>query len=603
MNQIAIRHIIRSLALLPVLFAVLVLASCSMMTDDEPDGPGNAAGSNPDYSISIRISAGAQPGGTRSVLPEEFGTNIENTIDLSDLKILVFDESRVLKDIWFEDGSAPGNVKLEPIGLGDYLISSKLDGHDYSLASRFSVVALANWRSLEESTPIDLKIGLTKYEELADRAFLVNNGNSGEAWVPTEESLIPMFGVLYTTLAGYSTSIYNEGNPMDLGTINVLRSVAKIEIVDLASNDKVEITSIELNRRNCRGFLTPRIFDYKNTHQVTSANIPGSGGTGVAMSPIPTSTPLRFHKKGNVYEVYVPEMELNETIESRMCIDVNIVYNNYRETRKIVFAPYNSEGQPVIPSGGWPDEWKALLRNHIYRFTISSITADPYILLTVDVQPFSCVNLLPQLGLERTDDGYIVVRDRDGNIIKYIRPNGVVLTFEEDNRWPYLGTFMGVFDGTKRVLIGYFADGRSIIFNYNSDEYDPENVTEHLESWEIYSKPTLKYDDGKTIPEHLEETFCFKDYANDGTTEGTIRKAYTHTVLDDKGRVIEEYLYPSLEDFWSHYNTKEPHEVCERIKLADYTGIRYGDKVVTYYDESGNVTCTLTVQGNKETYE
>lgn len=591
MIQIITRHISRNLAMLPALIMALALAACG----NEPD-PSVDTVSTPDYSVSVRISAGAQSE-TRA-LPEEFGTPIENTININNLKILVFSQEGTLKDILFDNGTPGENITLKEISLGEFVLTGKLDDTKYSKSDRFSIAALANWAPHQEGDPLNLEEGVTKYSELADKTFLLNYGDPEPevSWCPANNSLIPMFGVLYTSLTGYSNSIFNEGNPMNLGTINVLRAVAKIEIIDLASNDVVKVTSIELNKRNRRGFLTPNIFDYKNTQQVVESNIPNKS----SLKPLSSTTPLRFSKNGNVYVAYVPEMALGETILSRSFIDVNIVYNNYHETRQIVLAPLDDEGQPTIPTSGLTPEWKALLRNHIYRFTLNSITADPNIELTVDVQPFSCVSLLPQFGPERTEDGYIVVRDQQGNIIKYIRTDGSELTFKEDNRWPYLGTFMGVFDSTKRVLIGYFPDGRSIIFNYSSNKFNENNIYENLQSWEIYSTPTLKDMNGNIIPEHLEETFCFKDYENSSTSGGTIRHAYTHTMLDQEGRVIEEYRYDTLQDFQQH---KENSADYSRKKLADYTGYRYGDKVVRYYNEAGGLICTLTVVGNTETFE
>lgn len=397
MIQINFRHIFRNLAWLPALLMVLTLASCGNGSD--PEDPSVDTGPVQDYAVSIRISAGAQPS-TRA-LPEEFGSIIENTIDLQKLKILVFDENRILKDIWFEDGTPADNITMTEIGLGDYVLSGKLDDTRYNTASRFSIAALVNWRPLQESEPLELEIGTTRYSDLADMAFILNPDETKESWCPTDDSLIPMYGVLYTALTGYSTSIYNEGNPMDLGTINVLRAVAKIEIVDVASNSDVQVKSITLTRRNCRGYLTPLLFDYQNTHQVVAPNIPGNGGSGIAMSPVVSDSPLLFRKRGNVYEAYVPEMALGSTLPSRTLIDVNIDCLGFEETRYIALAPYNNEGQPFFQDTGLSSEWKALLRNHIYRFTLASITAESDVKVIVDVVPYRGCILDPSFGLER----------------------------------------------------------------------------------------------------------------------------------------------------------------------------------------------------------
>lgn len=593
MYQNIYRHIARYYAMLPALIMVLALTACGH--DAEPADPSVDSGNNPGYSVSIRISAGNQTT-TRSQLPEEPGKGYENSIDLNDLKIIVFDEKGVLKDIWFRDGTAIGDARLlqmnEP---GEYLLSSKLDTERYSLSSKFKVVALANWSFHEESSPVQLLIGSTRYEELAEKAYLLNHNNPSQTWIPAENTLIPMFGLLNADISGYSKSQYSEINPMNLGVIHLLRSVVKIEVIDNSNDADVDITSVSLKKRNTRGFLTHEILEYKgNTQQVEAANIPDN--------PQYDDTELVFCKTDNGFVAYVPEMALGATLDERACIDVTIRHHNINEVRQLTLAPY-SNGKPGLPTDDMP-EWKALLRNHIYRFKIRSIPVETGLDLTVEVQPYSNVDLLPDFGLERTEDGYIVVRNSKGEVIKYIRPNGETLTFKEDNSWPYLGKFMGVFDSTKRVLVGYFDDGRSIIFNYKSDDYDPNNKLKNLESWEIYSSPNLKVD-GKLIEEHLCETFCFVDYLYDEDYEeagdGVVLKhKYTHTVLDNKGRVIEEYWYATLEDFQNHKNENATYS---RKTLAEYTGKPYGDKTVKYYDDKGNLVCTLKVTGDTETYE
>lgn len=579
----------------PMVAVMLLIGMLSACSNDTPV-PSVTPDTGSDFAVSIHLTAGDQ-NSTRSVLPEEFGTSIENKVNLNDLKVLIFDENNILKEILYDNGPASDNVELIQTGAVDYVLTTKLDSGDYTIDSKFSIAALVNWSSLEESS-VTLEIGTTKLEDLKELTYLLNSDDPEYSWVPEDDSLIPMFGVLHTTLKGYSNDIFNQGNPMDLGTVNLLRSVVKIEIIDNSESEIVEITSIELNKRNTRGYLLPTLYKGINTNQVNSPNIPVEAG--VTNPAGYTATGLKFKRTDNKYVVYIPERKLADNIADRLDIVVNIRYNNFDDKRYIALAPYDENKNPYKPNDGWPDEWKALLRNHIYRFIINSITADPNLDLVVDVQPFSNVELSVDLGLERTEDGYIIVRDSNGNIIKYIRTDGSILTLGEDNRWPYLGTFMGVFDDSKRVLIGYFPDERSIIFNYTSMELNPDDVYEYLESWEIYSSPKLKRADGTTIPQHLEETFCFIDYYNDGVnSDEIIKHKYTHTLLDDKGRVIEEYRYNTLKDFQHH---KETNSEDNRIKLADYVGDRYGDKTITYYTESGDIKCRLKIIGGKEEY-
>lgn len=594
MNKKLLQNILTQIPMMAFVLFIGMLSACS----NDFHEPNPDTGEVSDYDVSIHLTAGNQSL-TRSILPEEFGTAIENKVNLGDLKILIFDDNDILKDILYNDTPAADNVKLIQTGAVDYVLTAKLDHARYPADSKFAVAALVNWGPLEYS-PVNLEIGSTQLDDIRRNTFVLNNEGADTSWMPEGESLIPMFGVLYTSLKGYSNDIFNQGNPMDLGTVNLLRSVVKIEVIDNSNDEGVEITSIVLVERNTRGYLLPEIRKGVNTGQVTSSNIP-SGDIGMLNHAGYTSTHLEFTKEGNKYVVYVPEMRLSDDLEERMDIVVNIRYHDFDDTRLIALSPYDENRKPYKPADGWPDEWKSLLRNHIYRFTINKITADPALDLIVDIQPFSNVNLWVDLGLERTEEGYIIVRDQNGNILKYIRTDGSELTLKLDNSWPYLGEFMGVFDSSKRVLIGYFInDNRSIIFNYSSDDFDETHIYENLESWEIYSSPNLRYADGTPIPEHLEETFCFIDYYNDGVNSNEIIKhSYTHTTLDDKGRVIEEYRYVTLEAFQNH---KTNNSEDNRTKLADYTGNRYGDKTITYYKENGDIKCQLKVTGNTEEY-
>lgn len=585
---------------IPVAGALLAIGMVSACSNDTslPDLP---PAEPSDIAVSIYFTGGST-NDTRTSLPEIIGASLENKIDLGDLKVLIFDDTDTLKEILY-DGAPADNVNLLQTGAVDYVLSATLDPTKYSLTDNLSVGVLTNWNSMQEET-VSLQPGETTISDLRNKTFLLNPpAAAGEtptvSWVPAENNLIPMFGLLYTTLKGYSTPLFNPGHPMDLGTVNLLRSVVKIEIIDNSDAENVEITSIQLNGRNTKGYLPPDLDEKKNTDQITSPHIPGASTSIWSYDAGFTSETIVFNKEGNRYVAYVPEIRLAQELNDRNQIRVNIRYNNFDEQRYIMLAPYDEQRNPYKPAGEWPDEWKALLRNHIYRFTINSITADPKLDLTVDVQPFSCVDLSVDLGLERTEDGYIVVRNSKGEIVKYIRTDGSILTMEKDTRWPYLGTFTGVFDSSKRVLIGYFDDGRSIIFNYSTDELDFNDVTKYLDSWEIYSSPTLT-ENGRLIPEHLQETFNFVDYYNDGSEgDSIIKHAYTHIQLDDQGRVVEEYWYATLADFQHH---KENNAEYTRTKLADFKGERYGDKVITYYNETGGIICQIKVTGENEEY-
>lgn len=432
---------------IPMILSVMVIGVLAACSNDDPAAP--YIDPDEDINMSFRISAFSESA-TRSDLPEEFGTQIENRIDTNDFAILIFDDTdpnRRLLEILYIDGSAAGNARLTTLGFGEYMINVKLDPNKYSTASRFSIVAIANWRSMRESDEeIALVEGVTELNDFYNYTYRLNQdaeepSDGTTSWIPTDNSLIPMYGLRHCSLAGYSTALYNEANPMDMGTVNLLRSLVKIEIINNSDNPIAEILDISIRNCNTRGYLAPYLDNAEDSRQVTSPYIPTA--TGEYNPAGFTTAPIKFVKEGNKYIAYVPELDLAEenSLDERKIIDVTVKYELVTEVRHICLAPHDAAGQPYYPSTGLSDEWKALLRNHIYRFTINAITIHAN-LLTVDVQPYAGVFLDPYYGLDR---------DENGNIITNRYPDGTYDIIENNTIYRK--------DTDGHTILKYFSDG------------------------------------------------------------------------------------------------------------------------------------------------
>lgn len=560
---------------------LFLLGACDSSIDEPV-----AEGSSSNYRVKLYISlTGSQTRGLSTRAPwDTEGDGFENYLDLSDFRVYLFNtgdndnEGKLLAHLTDPKIKKDVEFKIErTVNNNIYAISFRVDlilDDAKTALQNFKIVMLANWG---HKYP-DVKIGETTINNLTNHDNCIADFTPGESIAK-----IPFFGV-----QEYSDVQLNSGNVTTLEeSVHLLRAFAKIEVYDDPKTD-LRITGVKLKHYNKKFYKAPlnvtKSSDYKE-------NTPD-------LSPYSDlerdkDINLNYRKSDGHYIIYVPEYKnIGEDV------DKSFLVVSYEDKEfEVEFKYY---GNP--PEGSQMDDYYDLHRNYWYEIIIKRTVK---LEVQVDVQPYSNVELLPQFGLERTEDGYIIVRNSNGEVIKYIRPNGETLTFKEDNSWPYLGTFMGVFDSTKRVLIGYFNDGRSIIFNYRSNDFDPENKLMNLDSWEIYSSPTLKDSNGKLIPEHLQETFCFinyyydEGYEDDEVDPVIIKHQFTHTVLDQKGRVIEEYLYATLEDFQHH---KENQATYMRTKLANYEGDRYGDKVITYYKEDGIVICKLSVVGETESY-
>lgn len=353
----------------------VILAACH---SEEPSS-GNAASDDGGFNIRFAIAVGPQSS-TRSFTTES-GTDAESTIDVNDLKILVFDKEQKLYDIIYDNGMTLESDNNELIN-GPYLIQGRLYYFNVNLKpgkydenSEFAIVALANWNgsdsednrlTRDDSNPQigTAGIGTLSIADLQTSLFSLNPDNT-ESWIPGNGKWIPMFGSKYCSLEGYSSGAYDKSNPMSLGDIDMVRAFAKIEVINNdTSADAPEISKMELCSRNTVGRLM-QDFDFESaTSQVPAVSLPEN--------PVYSAAPVLFHKDENKYVAYVPELEFTNTSNSRRAIKVTVDLGNGMSDEKwIWFAPYGKDGRPVLTDdmGDWDD----IKRNHIYRYEINSL--------------------------------------------------------------------------------------------------------------------------------------------------------------------------------------------------------------------------------------
>lgn len=363
------RHTIRTIAALPMLLLLPMLAGCGLINE-----PGSeSCTDSDDISVSFRLITG----NVASRAVDELGSNEENHIDPANLKILIFDENRKLKQVVYDNGSMPANTSFEEISVGYYILRTKLDPQQYNTSSHFAIVALANWKNDNAKFTSDWQghtisndeIGTLTIDDLKEMVFTLNphksEGNQPDSWMPGPAAgWIPMFGSRYTSLAGYDRKIFNEGNPMPIPDVLLVRAISKIEVVNLDTDvSSPEITSITLAHRNQAGRLMQEYTFTGATQNVSATTLPSDLKY--------TNYAVPFHKQGNKYSIYLPEMELNGE-DQRRAICVNLNMNGSAHQKWIYLAPYDAQGKPVIQST-YDSDWDAIKRNYIYQYTINSL--------------------------------------------------------------------------------------------------------------------------------------------------------------------------------------------------------------------------------------
>lgn len=363
-----------------VLFALPLLTACGLIYEPEAE---DVKQTN-DISVSFRLFTG----NSESRAVDYYGTAADNHVDLNNLKILIFDENQKLKQVLYDDGEMDvQKTSFKEISRGFYELKTRLDPARYNTTSRFAIVALANWRTDDSSKGLscdwnghaidDSETGVLTIADLKAMTFTLNPQTAdaqSDSWMPADGSWIPMFGSRFTSLAGYTNDVFGEANPMPIPDVQLVRAFSKIEIVNNDVDGGPVIDNITFSPRNQSGMLVPDYNFNGATANVSATTIPANPGF--------TNSSIPFHKEGNTYTVYVPEMEFNLT-DYRRAICVNLDMNGVKHQKWIYLAPYGADGRPVLNSG-FDSDWDALKRNYVYQYVINSLAFE----FLVDVQPW-----------------------------------------------------------------------------------------------------------------------------------------------------------------------------------------------------------------------
>lgn len=332
--------------------------------------------------ISIAISAGNAPAARAEGDELLSGTFAENFIDIEKgLQIYAFsipendnkDESKFLTQIYPYQKNENENVigaTVKRLVNGTYMLEAELNHEFFDNHQEFLLVAVANWNTFMEDP-----LSLTDQSSLSDLEKTFSIGTKiqdSKAWVPVPDKNegIPMFGLHKTSLVNYDKRYHNELSPLSLGTVNMLRAMAKIEIID-ALADGMEIIDVSISRYNREGYFTPSLdaTQLVDTENVTSSNIP---------NPVSSSeSKFTFVGENKTFVAYLPEYELNATNrEDIITVTIEKDADDSSESYFLSLAPYiTTDGINTPNLSPTESYWKALLRNHIYRYTIVAVNA------------------------------------------------------------------------------------------------------------------------------------------------------------------------------------------------------------------------------------
>ena len=408
--SLAFRHLANTLLTAVVIITatgcVTENGECPVLPEEDKIGVSLTIAGN----LPSGLSRANEPGQDSEDTNGEVGTLAESYININDLFIFTFalgEEETIatndskLKDILWSPNKKEITTPQSTIYSDGENVTLRtfLDSKKYNTTDKFCIVSVANASKWVDQTSLytDLKPGETTLGDLQKGLNYTNvlpkqsESNQVLNWIPNNEtsSGIPLFGIKRVNLDGYNTEIYNSGNPYDLGTVWLLRALAKIEIsVDENANqdpiegdpvDNIEIESAHIKAGNWNTGL--QLIPSPLTRMEGYATTGGTGQveTGPVFNnheydPAQSSNTLYFTKVTSAdgkesFIAYVPEYDLSNGKGKDI---IQIKLSGIDQTFNLSVSPY-SDG---LPSTGTNPYWNCILRNHIYRYSIKGVEID-----------------------------------------------------------------------------------------------------------------------------------------------------------------------------------------------------------------------------------
>ena len=343
---------------LPGILTAFILSACQQQSDDVPTD--TDTGDYRTYHIDL-VASLAGGFSTRAITPDnsytQEGTAAENAINPNDYKILLFDgDGKYFME--FNSGDWSANVTDDGIQ-----IAGSFKEHPSKVPDELQLMFLANWktegfsyRTADANYPTAENGNLLTIQNIC-----YSSGTSGSYRVGSEyrdnpflpdatKCFIPMFG-LSKKMAVNEPELNFSGN----NSVILLRSLAKIEIIDNLKSYDYPIAECSVTGYNYWGRFTPDI-------NVLNSTLDGVTSISIISNPsfrsnyIMTCTKEYNDETGiSKFFVYIPEMDVNN---NTLTINFNSIY---LPSKTLNLKDYTSQ----------------ILRNHIYRFVISDPKPEP----------------------------------------------------------------------------------------------------------------------------------------------------------------------------------------------------------------------------------
>lgn len=363
------------------ILAAACLSSCGMINDpEEPTQPGAAEDQGLTLTMTLTtgdVATRTDTNADHTEIPDTEAHEAEIGIwtNYNDYRIFMFDAS---SDFLLLDTGNPTSVehrrfKLTPSGTGTgiYDVSIQLPyRYNNPGTYRITTVVMANLEGAFGSYPTAAEV----------RSMIMGNGplnpifqlyKNGASWRlgeryqdPDRLCLIPMYGRKDLTF----TVTQETGESVDLGSMGLLRALAKIEVVDCLADDKdsyPKITNIAMNNAYFAGYLIPN--NYRDGYQVTSPTVYLNDYMTTTLSSTKGTGSFEVtegnRESRNFFRFYMPEYNAMMIADPVLAITYETAQGKSSTTQ----IKLNTLKNPEMTGD---QKYSTILRNHIYRIFV-----------------------------------------------------------------------------------------------------------------------------------------------------------------------------------------------------------------------------------------
>lgn len=349
--------------------AAAALVACSSdMSGVQPDDNETGTGM---MTISFRVATPtAETSRSEDTGGYEDGKGLESTIDFDSksFRIYFFDTDKRIITEWKDPVKTQ---ELTGVHYSLYTFTGSVP-EILKFHKHFYVMVMANWPDYPDSQNISLS-GKTIDDIVTAEWAMFTAFDSFELSME-KGRLIPLYG-----LASFEDKTFTQDETCDLGEIDLLRAVAKVEvnIVELPKDITIEGAPV-IHGINSRGFCAPLgefgAGNNWNTDYVTDVHLPsGNYNDTDAMD-----RKMAMLAQGeNKWIAYLPEFRNIGAGENFSRIELKL--SHLREPFVLNFAKYDDNGLPDNVNGRYD-----IRRNDLYRFYVKGDLHEILFSLTVE---------------------------------------------------------------------------------------------------------------------------------------------------------------------------------------------------------------------------